>query len=341
MNKPLKHRWYPILRSTTLKENKIHPIQFDSKHYILYKNSENKIYMHNRWCPHRGADMMSGVIKSCNNSIACPYHGWEFDNETGCVRYIPSSSLCFPYDDNNINIGEHFIHDDSFLLWFYYGDEQSCPIDSPPNLWTDIQHDKTVGTKVINTNWLNVIENAIDPSHPNFVHDKSFSDGESSTIRFVEYPKYDMWTDRITAICLVNHNSNNSIIRLLNTFLEKKLHTVNTISIYFTLLFPNVIKIKFTNNSTTIVTILFICPNHENKTTVFWCLTHDYCTIPSHLKFLSDLFVTRSMDDVFEEDIHILENLNPHARSMNPINVDADKIQVLFRHIYHDKFKRL
>lgn len=341
MSKPLKHHWYPILTSTTLKQNKIQPIQVDSKHYVLYKNTENnEIYMHTRWCPHRGADLQYGVLKSCNNSISCPYHGWEFDNHTGCVRYIPSNSLCFPYDDNNINIGTYFIHDDSCLIWLYYGDEQSCPIDGPPDLLTYIDDDKTIGSKVIHTNWLNVIENAIDPSHPNFVHDKSFSDTESTTTTFIKYPKYDdVLTDRITATCLVNHNSNNFIIRLLNQFREKKLHIVNTIPIHFTLFFPNVIKIKFTNNSTTITTILFVCPNHENKTTVYWCLTHDYCIVPSYLKKISDSIVTYSMDDVFDEDIHILEHLNPSARSMEPIHVDADKIQILFRHIY-DKFTK-
>ena len=37
--------------------------------------------------------------------------------------------------------------------------------------------------------------------------------------------------------------------------------------------------------------------------------------------------------------VHILEHLNPSARSMEPIHVDTDKIQILFRHIY-DKFTK-
>ncbi len=42
-------------------------------------------------CPHRGAQLVSGVLEG--KAVVCPWHDWAFDVETGCGLTNPMSNL--------------------------------------------------------------------------------------------------------------------------------------------------------------------------------------------------------------------------------------------------------
>jgi nitrite reductase (NADH) small subunit/3-phenylpropionate/trans-cinnamate dioxygenase ferredoxin subunit len=42
-------------------------------------------------CPHRGASLAEGFI--CDGRIACPWHQWEFDLQSGACAAIPGAKV--------------------------------------------------------------------------------------------------------------------------------------------------------------------------------------------------------------------------------------------------------
>jgi nitrite reductase/ring-hydroxylating ferredoxin subunit len=44
-------------------------------------------------CLHRGGPMGEGEVDSDANTIACPWHGWEYDLATGKATFNPAARL--------------------------------------------------------------------------------------------------------------------------------------------------------------------------------------------------------------------------------------------------------
>ncbi len=50
-------------------------------HQVALFRSGDEVRAIDNVCPHAGADLASG--ETDGNSVACPWHGWEFDTRTG------------------------------------------------------------------------------------------------------------------------------------------------------------------------------------------------------------------------------------------------------------------
>ena len=339
---PIKHTWYPISISRNVNKNKINTVRFNSKDYILYRDKNEEIVFRNRWCPHRGADMSDGILNQ--DCISCPYHGWEFNNSNGNIHSIPSNTLknvgrC----NNRVNIGRNrYVYDDCDLIWYYYSSddndkELSCPITFPDlKLQFDLDSFHiTQGEIMVDSNWINVVENSIDPSHPNFVHENSFSDEDYTAVKYIEPPMFSERTHIMKSVCEIYHKTrNNVLLDGLNILKNRKLpNTIGKIPIYFEMNFPNITSIKFKRGNTTINTIVSILPIDDVCAKIFWYFAQDYVIFKqSVLKELLDFIVTNAMNTVLKEDIHILENLRYNRKfGTKEIFVDADKMQLLFR----------
>lgn len=59
-------------------------IEINNKDYILSKNVNNDPTLFSTECPHRG-----GKVQVEDNCLRCPWHDWEFDDETGNVTNKP------------------------------------------------------------------------------------------------------------------------------------------------------------------------------------------------------------------------------------------------------------
>ncbi len=66
-----------VFRSTDLVHNETRPLS-DS---ICVARYDDRVMAFNRFCPHEGADLATGIIK--DSTILCPWHGLRFDSTTG------------------------------------------------------------------------------------------------------------------------------------------------------------------------------------------------------------------------------------------------------------------
>lgn len=82
----MRHSWFPVARSTDIDTPE--PATLLGVQLVAFRDSAGVARVTERRCPHRGADLSVGRIQG--DSIACPYHGWQFDGGDGHCTKIPS-----------------------------------------------------------------------------------------------------------------------------------------------------------------------------------------------------------------------------------------------------------
>lgn len=80
--------WYEVMRSEDLPIGGVKAISMLEKHFVVFRNEKGKVCIMNAYCPHLGANLgVGGIVKG--DCIKCPFHGWQFDGETGQCVNIP------------------------------------------------------------------------------------------------------------------------------------------------------------------------------------------------------------------------------------------------------------
>jgi len=83
-------QWYVVGKSTDFFRNKPYKARIWNKNYVIWKNSDGVFTALDDVCSHKGASLSAGKI--INNSVMCPYHGYEF-NSNGSLTHVPG--ICF------------------------------------------------------------------------------------------------------------------------------------------------------------------------------------------------------------------------------------------------------
>jgi len=83
-------QWYVIGKKTDFLTNKPKKVRVWNRNYAVWKNENGSYIGFDDVCPHKAASLSAGKI--VNNNIACPYHGYEF-NDQGTLVNVPG--ICF------------------------------------------------------------------------------------------------------------------------------------------------------------------------------------------------------------------------------------------------------
>lgn len=83
----LPQSWYPVFRSKDIKKGQIKLINVFGGQWVIYRNYDNQLAVHSRYCCHMGVDML--CAKVVGNNIMCPLHRWEFNTKGTCEK-IPA-----------------------------------------------------------------------------------------------------------------------------------------------------------------------------------------------------------------------------------------------------------
>ncbi|MBI2109575.1 Rieske 2Fe-2S domain-containing protein [Candidatus Woesearchaeota archaeon] len=65
-------------------------VNIDGKMIAVW-NVNNEFYAVNAVCPHRGGPLEQGSLNQ--NVVSCPWHGWQFDVETGTSPVFPQAKI--------------------------------------------------------------------------------------------------------------------------------------------------------------------------------------------------------------------------------------------------------
>jgi phenylpropionate dioxygenase-like ring-hydroxylating dioxygenase large terminal subunit len=82
----MRRSWFPVARIADLSRPQTATLL--GVRLVIYRTGSGDVVVQSRRCPHRGGDLSIGEVRE--GSIACPYHGWEFDSSDGHCSRVPS-----------------------------------------------------------------------------------------------------------------------------------------------------------------------------------------------------------------------------------------------------------
>jgi phenylpropionate dioxygenase-like ring-hydroxylating dioxygenase large terminal subunit len=162
----LRRFWQPICFSDELKDLP-HRVKSLGEELVVFRDLSGAVGLLELHCPHRGASLEFGLIDA--KGIRCCYHGWQFAAD-GTILETPGEPAHSTLKDRLYH-GAYPVHEYSGIVFAYMGPPDQQPpfpvYDSfvRPGYWL------MPGQKYFYPcNWLQIMENAMDPAHTAFLH---------------------------------------------------------------------------------------------------------------------------------------------------------------------------
>lgn len=153
---------------------------------VLFRDSDDRINALEDLCPHRLVPLSMGTVTP--EGLQCGYHGLTFDGSGTCVR-IPGQDKIPP----RACVRSFPIEEKYNIAWIWMGDvDKADPAKLPhiPNHGDDGWELIENGYQFHESNYLNIVENLMDPSHTTFVHKQTIGNPAAANIG-VEMEKTD------------------------------------------------------------------------------------------------------------------------------------------------------
>ena len=167
MGELMRRYWQPIAATVQLDDEPVRSIRLLGEDLTLYRDRAGNLGLIGQRCAHRRPDMVLGI--PTQRGLRCPYHGWEYDKTGQCIE--------MPYEEaegnysfkDKIKIDGYSVKEQRGMIFAYLGPE---PAPLLPNwdflTWDDVFYD--IGSCLIPCNYLQIMENSLDPVHVEWLH---------------------------------------------------------------------------------------------------------------------------------------------------------------------------
>lgn len=165
----LRRYWHPVAASVELKSDAMIPLRVLGEDLVLFRDGRGKLGLVEDRCAHRGVRLSCGF--SDHVGLRCPYHGWCYDTTGQCVDQPaePAESRL----KDSVKITSYPVRELSGMVFAYLG---PLPVPQLPGwdrlLWDHVVRD--IGRALIPCNWLQTMENAVDPMHAPELHGRFY-----------------------------------------------------------------------------------------------------------------------------------------------------------------------
>ena len=163
----LRRYWHPVAAAAELTDEKpIRAVKILNEELVVYRSRQGGYGLVGEHCPHRSASLAFGRVEE--EGIRCPYHGWKFDQTGRCLEQ-PAEPAGSTFKDRI----KHVAYPVQYLGGLIYGYLGPAPAPLLPR-WDVLvwEHGKRwiVKESIIDCNWLQPMENSVDPSHLYWLH---------------------------------------------------------------------------------------------------------------------------------------------------------------------------
>jgi 5,5'-dehydrodivanillate O-demethylase len=159
--------WLPIAVAQELSDGRpTKYVRILGEDLILFKDKSGNVGLLADHCAHRGASLLYGRVEE--RGIACAYHGWLYDTKGDCLE-CPAEPAGSKF---HLTVKQRAYPVQKFvgLYWAYLG-PSPVPVIPKYDLWVrkDGIHRLYV-QPVLDCNWLQPMENSVDPAHSRILH---------------------------------------------------------------------------------------------------------------------------------------------------------------------------
>ena len=162
----LRRFWQPICFSDELKDLP-HRLKILGEELVAFRDLSGAVGVLELHCPHRGASLEFGLIDA--KGIRCCYHGWLFAAD-GSILETPGEPATSTLKDRLCH-GAYPTHEHSGIVFAYMGPPDRQPPFPVYDSFVRPGYRLMPGPKYCYPcNWLQTMENAMDPAHTAFLH---------------------------------------------------------------------------------------------------------------------------------------------------------------------------
>lgn len=168
MGNMMRRYWHPITSVEDLEREEVMPVRLLGENLVLFKTNTGKLGLVQERCPHRSTSLAYGIPD--DDGLRCPYHGWMFDSQGACIEQ--------PFDDienpdstfkDKIRVDAYPVEALGGLVWVYMG-PLPAPLLPRWDLLVRDDLDRSIGFTELPCNWLQCMENSLDPVHFEWLH---------------------------------------------------------------------------------------------------------------------------------------------------------------------------
>jgi 5,5'-dehydrodivanillate O-demethylase len=164
----LRRYWHPIAPAAELSEEKPKKkIRVLGEDLVLYRDRNGGYGLVGEHCSHRGVSLYYGFVE--DDGIRCPYHGWKYDAAGKCLEQ--------PFENPESGFREKIRHPAypveklGGMLFAYLGPPEKRPLLPKWDLFVRQDGIKKIDVcEVLSCNWLQAMENSVDPTHTYYLH---------------------------------------------------------------------------------------------------------------------------------------------------------------------------
>ena len=169
---PIPFGWFGIGYSADLKVGDVKPLHYFDRELVLFRTESGEAKLLDAYCPHLGAHLGHGG-KVHGESIACPFHGWQFNGAGRCTAVPYAKNMPPKVAGDKQAVYAYPVVERNQIIWAWYHPERIEPAwevevipEANTDEWTPLERFKWT----INTTIQETAENAADGAHFIYVH---------------------------------------------------------------------------------------------------------------------------------------------------------------------------
>ncbi len=163
----LRRYWHPVAAAGEFtKAKSILPVKIMGEELVVYRDLKGNYGLVGEHCPHRSASLAYGRVDE--EGIRCPYHGWKFDGTGKCLEQ-PAEPAGSTFKERIKQVA-YPVEKLGGLIFAYLGPAPAPLLPRWDVLVWENGKRWVVKESVIDCNWLQPMENSVDPSHLFWLH---------------------------------------------------------------------------------------------------------------------------------------------------------------------------
>ena len=165
----LRRYWHPVAAAAELAQEPTRAVRLLGEDLVLYRDRSGTLGLIQEACAHRRVNMLYGIPEE--HGLRCPYHGWLYD-ETGRCLEMPAEAPDSTFKDR-VEVAAYPVQEMGGLVFAYLGPSPAPLLPRWDLLVMENVH-RHIGFSVVPCNWLQTMENSLDPVHLEHLHGTYF-----------------------------------------------------------------------------------------------------------------------------------------------------------------------